>query len=300
MAAPHATRQPTDVELRPPTEADVEPCGRIVYEAFNGMSGQRGYPDEFPSVESAVGLIAAWIANPAVYGVVAERGGRVVGSNFLDERNPIRGVGPITVDPAAQTAGVGRALMLDVMERGRDADGIRLLQDAHNPVSMSLYASLGFDAREPVVRIVGRLSGQAAPPTHEVRPLEEGDIEACERLCMDVHGFPRTGELRDAIHSPMLAPFAAFRGGELRAYASSVSFWQLGHGVARTEEDLTDLMVGYALASSEPLDLLLPIRQAGLFRWCLERGMRVVKPMTLMTTGAYEDPRGSWFPSVEY
>ena len=60
------------------------------------------------------------------------------------------------------------------------------------------------------------------------------------------------------------------------------------------------LRLGYAAASPEPLDLLLPIRQASLFRWCLAHGMRVVKPMTLMTTGAYRKPRGSWFPSVEY
>jgi hypothetical protein len=39
--------------------------------------------------------------------VVAEIDGRVVGSNFLDERGPVRGVGPITVDPAAQGRGSG-------------------------------------------------------------------------------------------------------------------------------------------------------------------------------------------------
>ena len=40
--------------------------------------------------------------------------GRIVGSNFLDERDPIRGVGPITVDPESQNAG-----------RGTQADGGR-------------------------------------------------------------------------------------------------------------------------------------------------------------------------------
>jgi hypothetical protein len=47
------------------------------------------------------------------------------------------------------------------------------------------------------------------------------------------------------------------------------------------------LIVGAAAATGAPLSLLLPARQAGLFRWCLSRGLRVVKPMTLTAMGAY-------------
>jgi predicted N-acetyltransferase YhbS len=291
--------QDDDLILRAPTEADIEECGRIVWEAFDGVSSTRSFPPEFPSPEAAAGLIAAWIGHPAVFGVVAERNGRVVGSNFLDERDPIRGVGPISVDPEAQASGAGRALMEAVLERGRDAAGIRLLQDAHNPVSMSLYASLGFVAREPVVRIGGRPAG-APSERHEVRTMEERDLEACERLCGEVHGFSRTGELRDALTGPMLTPLVALRDGRVRAYASSVAMWQLAHGVAETEEDLTALMLGAGAVSPEPIDVLLPIRVTSLFRWCLAQGLRVVKPMTLMTIGEYHDPHGSWFPSVAY
>jgi len=32
----------------------------------------------------------------------------------------------------------------------------------------------------------------------------------------------------------------------------------------------------------------------------LGAGMRVVKPMTLMAMGQYQEPRGCWFPSVLY
>jgi predicted N-acetyltransferase YhbS len=61
------------------------------------------------------------IGHPGFYSVVAEADGRIVGSNFLDERSPISGVGPITVDPNVQDAGVGRVLMRDVMRRARDS-----------------------------------------------------------------------------------------------------------------------------------------------------------------------------------
>ena len=47
-------------------------------------------------------------------------------------------------------------------------------------------------------------------------------------------------------------------------------------------------------------NMLLPVRQAALFRWCLAEGLRVVKPMTLMTMGEYRQPSGSYFVSVLY
>ena len=61
-----------------------------------------------------------------------ENAGRIVGSNCLDERSTIAGVGPITVDPSAQNLGVGRKLMQAVMDRAvaRGAAGTRLVQAA--------------------------------------------------------------------------------------------------------------------------------------------------------------------------
>ena len=35
--------------------------------------------------------------------------------------------------------------------------------------------------------------------------------------------------------------------------------------------------------------ILVPTRNAELFRWCLQSGLRVVQPMTLMTIGLYNE-----------
>jgi hypothetical protein len=35
-------------------------------------------------------------------------------------------------------------------------------------------------------------------------------------------------------------------------------------------------------------------------RWCLESGLRIVQPCTLMTLGPYADPRGAYLPSILY
>lgn len=99
--------------------------------------------------------MAKRIRHPGFWGVVAEIDGQVVGSNFLDERDPIRGVGPITVDPGCRTPGVGRRLMEAVLVRGERAPGIRLVQDAFNMRSLGLHESLGFAVMEPVAVIRG-------------------------------------------------------------------------------------------------------------------------------------------------
>jgi hypothetical protein len=42
------------------------------------------------------------------------------------------------------------------------------------------------------------------------------------------------------------------------------------------------------------------MRNWELFRWCLDNGLRVVEPMTLMSVGLYNEPVGAFLPSVLY
>ena len=130
-----------------------------------------------------------------------------------------------------------------------------------------------------------------------MRPLEEGDLDECEALCKKVHGFERTNELRDSIQA--FKPFVAVRDGRITAYASSVVFWPMNHGVAESLQDMQALLLGAAAAVDEPIAFLVPLRSE-LFRWSLGAGLRLVKPMNLMALGDYQEPRGSWFPSVLY
>ncbi len=282
--------------LREPTPADTEACAQIVFDAFGGIHDHHRFERDFPVLEAATQMMDAWIPHPSVWGVVAEKDGRIVGSNFLDERSPIRGVGPITVDPEGQNAGVGRRLMEAVIERGEGAPGIRLLQDAFHMRSLCLYESLGFDVKEPVAVTTGKPRSGPVDGV-EVRPLAEPDIDECGELCERVHGFPRTNELPDALHA--MTPFVAVRDGRITAYSTSVSFWPMNHGVAETEDDMRALLLGAAAASGEPLAFLVPLRSP-LFRWALGEGLRLVKPMNVMAMGEYHEPRGSWFPSVLY
>jgi GNAT superfamily N-acetyltransferase len=286
----------TNVDLRPAEPADTEELARICFEAFGGIHDYHRFPRDFPALEAALGLMSNWIPHPQVWGVVAEIDAKIVGSNFLDERDPIRGVGPITIDPEGQNKGVGRKLMEAVLERGKDANGIRLVQDGFHMRSLSLYASLGFDVTAACVVMSGTPSGEPTGDV-EVRPLAEDDLDECTKLCEKVHGFARTGSLRDALHA--FKPFVAVRDGRIVAYASTLNFWPMAHGVAETDEDLQALLAGGAAQLGEPISLLVPLRSP-LFRWTLEQGLRGVKPMNVMAMGAYQEPAGAWFPSVLY
>ena len=286
-----------DIRIRPAEPGDAEECGRIIYAAFKGVAERHNFRPDFPSADAGAQLANLLINDPAVFGLVAEGGGRVVGSNFISEWDSIRGVGPITIDPALQARGVGRRLMEAVIERGRGAAGVRLVQDSFNTASLSLYAGLGFEVQEPLALIEGAAGGELAAG-YEVRPMRDGDRVAASELCERVHGFARAGELESL--APALKPFVAVRDGRLTAYASAPNFWPLGHAVAEGEEDMRALLKGAAARTGEPLSFLLPVRQAGLFRWCLGEGMRVVKTMTLMATGEYREPRGAYLTSVLY
>jgi GNAT superfamily N-acetyltransferase len=281
--------------LRPAAAEDAAACGRIMHDAFAAIADQHNFPRDFPSAAVAAGLAEMLIADPGFYGVVAERDGQILGSNFLDERSPIGGVGPITVDPAAQNAGIGRRLMEAVIARAaaQKMPGIRLVQDGYHNRSLCLYTSLGFVTREPLSVMQG--APLALPlPGYEVRPATAEDLDACNALCRRVHGFARAAELAAACQRGR-ATVVEHRG-RITGYATEIGYF--AHAVAATNEDLKAL-IGAAPAFTGP-GFLLPTRNHEVFRWCLERGLRLVKQQTLMTIGLYSEPAGAYLPSILY
>lgn len=285
------------VTVREATQMDAAACGRVLHAAFKAIADQHGFEADFDNNEQATRVVTHLLNQPTFHGVVAEASGRIVGSSFLAEADPIRAVGPISVDPGVQHAGVGRQLMAAMLERGKQAPGIRLVQDAFNATSMALYTSLGFAVREPLVLLRGQPTG-ARDRGVVVRPMRPSDLPACATLCERVHGAPRTAELRGALRS--LTPLIAERGYRITAYVTTLSFWQVAHGVAESEADLQELVLGAAALREEPVTFLLPTRQTAMFRWCLGARLRIRKPMTLMTLRAYQEPVGCYFPSVAY
>lgn len=282
-----------DVTLRVAGPQDSPVCGRICYEAFATINQSHGFPPDLPALEAATGLLSNTFSSPDFYCVVAESEGRIVGSNCLDERSTIHGVGPITIDPNAQNRGIGRRLMQAVMERAhqRGAAGVRLVQAAFHNRSLSLYASLGFSVREPLSCMQGR-TAQRTIPGCTVRPAKAADIDACNTLSRKVHGFDRGLELKQAVEQSHAS--VVERDSRITGYATSLAFF--GHAVAETNPDLQALVA--SVESFGGPGILVPSRNAPLFQWCLANGLRVVQPMTLMSVGLYNEPAGAWLPSI--
>ena len=292
---------------RPGKIEDADKVGKIIFEAFSAVANKHSFPPDFPSVDVAKGLASSLLSNPRFYSIVAEdntgNGGEdknsIVGSNFLDERsNIVAGVGPLTIDPKYQNKGTGRQLMINVLERAKNKNfpAIRLLQASYHSRSLALYTTLGFEVREPISNMQGKPI-QEAIPGRSVRAATESDTESCNTICKIVHGHDRNGELQDSIKQGSAK--VVLHENKITGYTCGLTFFN--HSVGLTNDDLK------ALISSATNDdsyggpgILIPSRNAQLFRWCLNNGLRLVQQLTLMTIGLYNEPAGSYMPSILY
>jgi ribosomal protein S18 acetylase RimI-like enzyme len=282
--------------IRRATHQDIDACSRINYEAFKDISDRHQFPTDFPTLDFATEITGLLIENPLFFDIVAETEGSVVGCGFMDEQNPIRGIGPVSVDRTFQSQGTGRKIMKALLEKGQEAPGIRLVQESFNMASLCLYVSLGFEVKEPLLLLEGKFRSQ---PRYdfEVRPLTSEDVEECAALCHRVYGCDRTFEIKYALN--YLSPFVANKQGRIVAYTCAVSTF--GHSVAESEADMQALLLGAtAYSPDEVLCFHLPVRFASLFRWCLQEGLRGLKPLAVMAIGDYQQPSGCYFPSYLY
>lgn len=289
-----SAKEMNDFTLRRPTAEDAQRLGEICYEAFKTISESHGFPPDFPSVEAAAGLMTMMIGVPFTYGVVAEGAdGKILGSNFLWTMDAVAGVGPITVDPAAQNSSVGKALMIDVLRHGDENNfqSIRLVQAAFHNRSLSLYTKLGFDTVEPLSLMQGPRIGREIEG-YRVRAMTADDLDGVEAVSRRVHGFSRRNEAAGAIQQGSAK--VVEHDGRITGYTTVLGFF--GHSVGESNEDLKAL-----IAESEVIagnGFLLPTRNSDLMRWCFENGLRIVMPLNLMSRGLYQEPRGAFLPSI--
>lgn len=281
------------IQLRPAQAADVPELGRICYEAFRDISKTHGFETDFATVEVAQGIVGMLVQQEDVYSVGAFDEAVPKGSNFINMWGDVAGIGPVSVDLAAQGGGIGRLLMEDVIAhaRGQGYEMIRLCQDSFNMRSLALYASLGFDTKEPIASLLLSNSGSVDPA---FRPATVDDLDAMDELCRDVYRVSRRAEC--ATFMRLGFPAFVIDRGRVSGYLLGLA---IGHGVAATEDDMLALLAG-AGASMPDAHSFVPVRNGGLYRRALAAGHRNNKVMNLMALGPYEEPRGTYVPSVMF
>ncbi|HYK63783.1 MAG TPA: GNAT family N-acetyltransferase [Patescibacteria group bacterium] len=282
-------------KIRRATREDIEVCGDICYRAFCGIADEHNFAHEFPSPEAALGVVTSMISNPAFYGVVAELNGRIAGSNFMDERAPIAGIGPISVDPEVQNSGAGRAMMQHMLDRvaANRLPGVRLVQVAYHNRSFSLYAKLGFEIREPLSVMIGEPIRESIAG-YKVRPATDADVAACDRLHFAAHGHERAGELRDAIKQGTANVVEHL--GRITGFATAIGY--AGYAVGESNEELKALIA--AATEFHGCGPQIPSRNGELLRWCYSKGLKLMQMNTLMSVGMYNEPRSPFIPSILY
>ena len=144
----------------------------------------------------------------------------------------------------------------------------------------SLHKTWISDVREPLSVIQGPASGIRFPGYH-VRAANEADLNSCNQLCYKRHGHDRSHELSGAMKTGTSS--VVEYDGMIIGYTTQVGF--LGHTISLTNTGLKAL-IGASANFSGP-GFLLPSRNAEVLRWCLQNGLRIVEPMTLMSKGLY-------------
>jgi len=276
---------------------DVEASARAAFAAHADVSARHGYPSEHPTPVFSKGLIAAKLNDPNACGFVAELADRILGSVFLNvfPSASVAVVGPLTVDPAVEVSGVGRALMDAALAEARRCGiaRVRLVQSPTHLRSLALYSKLGFEVREPLVLV---RSGTPKPSAHEraVRSAGAEDVYYCDQLCLRILGIARTDEVRAALAQQTLS--VVVWDGLITGYTTGIGF--RGHAVGETSEDLMALIAATPTVSGP--GFFVPSRDGRLLRWLFGHGYQAVWQAALMSTGPYQEPEGAFLPSIAF
>jgi ribosomal protein S18 acetylase RimI-like enzyme len=280
-------------DIHRPDQDDTAELARILYDAFYDIATSHGFPPDFPNIDFCKAIISLLMSNEGVYSAAAYHNGRPRGSNFTNMWGDVAGIGPISVDLDAQGEGIGKSLMLDALRESKDSgyERVRLMQDSFNMRSLALYASLGFVIKEPVAYMA--LSDKNAVDDN-FRPATPADFDAMDALCTEIYGISRKGEYT----SLLAAGFPAYviDRRHVSAYLIGSS---IGHGVAESVEDMLALYNGIGATTPGSLSNCC-LRQGDLYRAALASGHKNQKVMNLMAYGPYEDPTGTWTPSVMF
>jgi GNAT superfamily N-acetyltransferase len=151
----------SELELRPLAAADAEVAGAIAAAAFE--PSDREARDAL-SMRMAP-LVAAGLARDPECGFLALRDGRPVGMAQVHLDDGIWVLAMLTIDPAAQSGGVGRALFERTLALAQGTRG-GMLAASQDSRALRLYARAGFELRPTI-------AARGVPDTK--RPIEPGE-----------------------------------------------------------------------------------------------------------------------------
>ena len=74
----------TSLRIRPIEPADAQACGHNAFDAHQQVANLHNFPPEHLNFEFSIELIGAKLKDPNSYGVIAEKGRKMLGSVFAN------------------------------------------------------------------------------------------------------------------------------------------------------------------------------------------------------------------------
>jgi GNAT superfamily N-acetyltransferase len=188
--------------------------------------------------------------DPGCCVVALDDAGLLLGAAFFHPRETHAGVGIVSVSPSAFGQGVARAMMEEII---RAADGVplRLVSNAMNIDSFSLYTRLGFVPQMLLQSMTMQVPEEGFPGMgSRVRPATAADVVAIADLEFRLNGIRKEKDYRYFIENQAgcwrLVVIEKSDGNLAGFLAASVlpAEIMLGQGVAEDEETMRELMIG--------------------------------------------------------
>lgn len=276
--------------------ADLVACATVFYDAFFGLYDARNLPRIPRNDERMIAIFAHLLTTDPERCWLAEReapgsASQVVGFGMAMVRGTTCFLSFLFIDPAAQAAGLGRALFERCLPLDGERDGVETLAtciDSIQPISAGLYARYGLLPRVPLFALTGSLRPGALPalppevtaaPFSELTADDDGDarlVEQLARLDREVLGYARPTE-HDAWRAAQRQGFlyGGADGGPPLAYGYAQASGRLGP-VCSLEPGLLAPILGHLTSAVKPVEgwttmvagptgsALLPLLQGGM------------------------------------
>lgn len=304
----------SEIRVRPMVDADLDAADRVFRVAFGTFMG---LPDPASFAGDSDWIRSRFRAAPDA-AFVAERDGRIVGSNLATRWGSVAFFGPLTVDPSLWDGGVGRRLLVPILDcfARWQVTHAGLFTFAHSAKHVTLYQRHGFYPRFLTVVMARAVPADVPVPDllSAVPPAERDAVVAACRACTEAvfpgldlgveidslarQGLGDTVLVRDGDRVDGLATCHVGAGSEAGSGACYVKFGAVrpGPGAAARFARLLDGVDGLA-AAHDARTVLAGVNTArrGAWELLMARGFRtVIQGVSMSRDGAagYDGPEG--------
>jgi GNAT superfamily N-acetyltransferase len=254
-------RLPGGLRVRRAGPADLPACARIWREGINAylrQLNQREIPDDLAAITRLHTHLLA--TDPETF-LVAVRDETVVAFGAATQRDDVWFLSMLFVTPGEQGAGVGRALLEQIIPADGDP-ALGTATDSQQPISNALYAAYGIVPRMPLLSFVGRPTGPdpfgALPAGVRAVPFEEmaagqghGELAAAiDELDREIAGFAHPQD-HQFLRLEGRRGFLFREGAKALGYGYAGESGRVGP-IAVRDEALLAPVLGYVLTTVEP------------------------------------------------